>query len=110
MMMKAISATFATMMGNSSGIWLIAYRSSLMAYCHRLTVNFSENDVNARDARDHVGDIAPAHHVREGLQVHERRPAEMHAHGTRAAIAHHVDAEFALGRLDGLINFAGGGL
>ena len=42
-------------------------------------VDLAEDRVDGGDDGDGVGDEAAAHHVRERLEVHEARPADVHA-------------------------------
>src|SRR6185295_4803234 len=73
----------------------------------RLAVNFSQHNINTRNARNHIGDIAPAHHVRQRLQVYERRASEVDAHRTGRAVTDDIYAVLALRRFDALIGLAG---
>ena len=48
----------------------------------------------------------PSHSLRQRLQIHERRRAELHAVRLRRAVAHHENAQLAARRFDRLINLA----
>src|SRR5690606_26681070 len=69
-------------------------------------VDLAEHDVeraeNGRDVGQHV---AAAHEV-HGLQMGEARRLDLAAVRLVGAVRHEVDAEFALGRLDGGVNVA----
>src|SRR6266508_4363845 len=78
-----------------------------MAFDRLLAVDLAEHDVERTDVRRHVGElVAPGHHV-ERSEMRETRRADLAAVGLVGAIGHEIDAELALGRLDGGVGLAG---
>src|SRR3954452_15611514 len=74
------------------------------------TVDLAHDRVDARDVGDRVRDQAAAHDVREGLQVHEAGPADVHAVRPGRAIADDVAAELTPRRFDRDVHLAFGDL
>src|SRR4051794_30155844 len=59
------------------------------------SVDVAEHGVHRRDDRHRVGDEPTAHHVRQALDVHERRSPDVQPVRARAAVAGDVAAELA---------------
>src|SRR5215213_10554719 len=69
-------------------------------------IDSAEDRVEHGQARDQVGDVAVAHHRWEGLQVHERRIAHVHAGRLRGAVGAHEAAVLAARALDRVVDLA----
>src|SRR5215217_5270439 len=74
------------------------------------SVDVPEHGVDRGDDGHRVGDEAAAHHVRQALEVEERRAAHVHPVRPGAAVAGDVAAELAARALDRHVDLALGHL
>eukprot|EP00964_Phaeocystis_antarctica_P045323 scaffold26078_cov36-Phaeocystis_antarctica.AAC.2 len=72
-----------------------------------LAVDLAEDNVLRADDGDDVGEHVPLRHHVQPLQVREAGRADVALVRLVAAIGHEVDAELALGRLDGRVRLTG---
>src|SRR6185503_8889516 len=70
-------------------------------------IHLAQNDVDAPDAGDHVGDHASEAHALERLEIDERGRPHPGPVRNRPAVAHDVEAQLALRRFDRKIRVAG---
>lgn len=75
-----------------------------------LSVDFTEDEIEGADDGDDVGDEGANGHFFEGGEIEKTGGADAQAPGLKGSVGDDVVAEFALGGLDGGIDFAGGGL
>ena len=66
-----------------------------------LSIQLRRDDVQAAQHRHHVADLVPYDQVREHREVDERRRPGARPVGHAAAVRHDVEAQLAVGRLDG---------
>src|SRR6476659_3123798 len=82
----------------------------------RLSVNFPQNDIDAAQDRNTVRNLPAPHHIRNSLQVDERRGTQVEPVGVCGPIAHQKRAQgsawrfnlgvvFSCRRPDGLWHF-----
>ena len=72
------------------------------------SVHASQHGVDRRNGDNDIGQLAAFADRGDGLEVVERRVAEVRPVGARAAVGDQVHPELAPGRLDGDIGLAGG--
>ena len=61
----------------------------------------AEHRIDARQHRDHIGQVAAHGHAVEGLQVHEGRHSQLDPVRFFGSVADDVNAQLALGGFDG---------
>jgi len=67
-------------------------------------VHLPENDVQATERGDHVGDVLPVRHLRKRLEVREAGRSDLEPSRLIGAVGPDVDAELSLRALDGAID------
>src|SRR3954471_8763103 len=81
--------------------------NSLSGSVSSLSVDPAEHGVDAGQCGDDVGDQGTLHHVRDRLEVDERRVPDVDAVGQVPAVTDDVVAQLAAGRLDGDVALPG---
>src|ERR1051326_1772344 len=73
-----------------------------------LSVYLTQNDVDAADDGNHVGNEASYTHLRERLKVHKAWQPLVHTPGIRRAVRDYIEADLSFGRLNRHIRLSHG--
>jgi hypothetical protein len=71
------------------------------------SIHLSEDDIDAAEDRDHIGDVMAEAKILEDGEVDEAGGTNAVAIGVGRAVADEIEAELAFGRFDAAVGLAG---